>query len=84
MVLFKLILLFFISFIIIILLSVIRVLFGARKMWKQMKNSTSSNTSHEEAKSNPAQHTTAKPKDSTKKIFNNDEGEYVDFEEIKD
>ena len=63
-----------------ILLNLIRSLFGfkTKNQW-----GTSSNKSHEKQGNEYTSSTQQKRKDN-KKIFERNEGEYVDFEEIKD
>lgn len=65
--------------------TVLRVLFGfGRKSTSQnQQNRTHRNTYHTEEKENVSRN--ASPNNpNRKKIFDKDEGEYVDFEEVKD
>ncbi len=79
------ILLFFGVFILVILLFVLlfilRIVFGGIKVFRQFKNKNHTYRNKESAKKQTVEDR-RNPNDANRKIFNSNDGEYVNFEEI--
>lgn len=77
--------LFFFIIIVVLLIglslvsSILRLLFGSGN-----KTGRTNNTNHNQMKDNPFYNEQTPQANNRKKIFDDDEGEYVDFEEVED